>query len=141
MKNDRTVWSIRLAGLVLSALFIAALYKNVFLAWLGHAALSGSHPDDIVRLGLIAAVAVSLRLTVFGASTLARVGIVLLVFCALLALTVAQPKPLGNTDSYYEVGVGFYVFLFVYPAALGSLVLAAVPLFDKKLLKRIETPE
>ncbi len=140
MKSTRTVWAIRLTGLVLLLLAVVAFIHAESLAiWLGDGEWMRMNGDDVVCYGSLAVAAMSLRLLVFGLRIWVRTGIIFLIFFVLSVLVSYSPELTGDTSPYVGEGVDFAVWLYVFPAAAVSLVLATVPLFDSRFQSRRAT--
>jgi hypothetical protein len=136
----RAVWATRLTGLVLFLLAIAAFtHAESLEKWLGGTEWMRIDRDDVVRYGSIASAAVSLRLLVFGLRIWARTGIIFLIFVGLDVLVECAPRPASGTAPYFDapdIAVGLVLLLYVYPAAVASLLMAAIPMFDARVQSR-----
>jgi hypothetical protein len=134
MNSPRAVWVIRLTGLVPLLLAAVAFSHAESLAkWLGDVEWMRIDPDEVVQFGSIVAVAVSFRLLVFGLRVWARTGIILLIFVGWdVFVEYWARRPPGDTNLYYDEGVGSVLWLYVLLPAAASLLLAAVPLPDAR---------
>ncbi len=137
MKSTRAVWAIRLIGLVfLSLAIVAFMHAESLGKWLGDTDWMRMNRDAVVRYGSIASAAVSLRLLVFGLRIWLRTGIIFAIFLGLSILASYIPELTGDTSPYAGEGVDLAVWLYVFPAAVVSLIFASVPLFDARVHNR-----
>ncbi len=141
MEAARTVWAIRLAGLVLFLLSYVVLSRSGdFYGWMldrvGEPKWLGGNLGDVIDLTLFVGTVVSFRLFVFGWPTWTRVGLVLVVFGVLYAVVENLPRPAGDTNPYYDEGVEIAVWIYLFVPAVASLILAAVSLFDGRFRPR-----
>lgn len=131
MSATRTVWVIRVAGLVLFLASVVVFINTYnFGNWLGDT--TWAYPNNAARYANVVAAAVFLRLLVFGFRIWARIGIIILIFFGLYVLVLYSPELIGDTSPYARDGAAFLQELYVFPAAAISLILAAIPMFDRK---------
>ena len=144
MMSMRTVWAIRFVGLILLLLSVFALFPSGDVyGWLcdlpGDAGRLGCKLGNVVTFGIPILTAASLRLIMLGLHSKMRIGLVLLIFFGLSVLVWYSPEITGDTSRWAGEGVGFALWLFVFPAGAASLVLAAMPMFDARVQSRRAT--
>ena len=138
MNAARAFWAIRLAGLMLLSL---AVYVFIHVEdqgnWLSNGQWLSHNLIEVVQFGSIAVIAVSFRMLVFGLRVWVRTGIILLIFVGLdMFVEYWSRRPTGDTNPYYDEGVGLVLSLYVLLPAVASLLMAAVPMFDARFRNR-----
>lgn len=141
MNAARAVWTIRGAGLMLLALAVYAfIHAEDQGSWLSNGQWLNHNLIEVVQFGSIAIIAVSFRMLVFGLRVWARTGIILLIFVGLdIFVEYWSRRPPGDTNPYYDEGVGLVLWLYVLLPGATSLLMAAIPMFDAKVQRRRAT--
>ena len=92
----------------------------------------GLYPTEIVPFGLIAVIALSLRLLVYGLRVRWRLGLVFVVTVAATLIAENWTWTSGELNYWNDEVAGFAVWFYVFPTAGLSLLLAAIPMFDRR---------
>lgn len=129
----RTVWIARLAGLLLLDVVVAGFVEAQNIEkHFGSETWLGLYPSEIMSFGLMAAIALSSRLLVYGSQVRWRLGVV---FAAAVAATLVAENwtwTSGEMSQWNNLAAGYVVWFEVFPTAALSLILAAIPLGDGK---------
>jgi hypothetical protein len=133
----RAVWIIRLAGSLLLLLVIGLIFIGPPIAkHLGGEPWLGVYPDELVGFGRFAGIALALRLLIYGFSV--RWRLVLVFGVTIVATLVAEniTWTTGGLSYMNDEATGFAIWFFVFPVAALSLVLAAIPMADRRCRTR-----
>lgn len=137
MKQKRIIWTVRLSGLVLLAVVAAGFVeaRNIDKHF-GNEAWFGLYPSDLLSFGLMAVIALSSRLLVYGLWVRWRLGLVFAVAVAATLFADNWTWTSGELSWLNSEAAGIAVWFYIFPTAALSLALAAIPLGDGKPRKK-----